>query len=147
LRNKSTSENYGREDFSSKKDWRGGGDSSWLGSTSYLSLLSFFLSFLFFLFFSLINSLVEGGLGCALWDGSIVLSRWIYTHRHLFSGCSVLELGAGCGQPGLVAAKYAKKVVMTEYVQQLVDNITYNIELNSTDDGKLFPMLAGLHAG
>jgi len=88
---------------------------------------------------SLVCSLVEGGLGCALWDGSIVLSRWIYLHKDVFGGRSVLELGAGCGLPGLMAAKYAKKVVLTEYVQQLVDNITYNIELNSSDDGERTP--------
>jgi len=73
-------------------------------------------------------------LGCALWDGGVVLTRWIYANRDLFRNQTVLELGAGCGLPGIMAAKFAKSVILTEYIEQLVNNIQYNITLNSEDN-------------
>jgi len=82
--------------------------------------------------------LAEGGLGCALWDGSVILARWIYQNRRTFVDATVLELGAGCGLPGILAAKYAKSVILTEYIQQLVENLEYNITLNSDDDKETF---------
>jgi len=31
-------------------------------------------------------SIVEGGLGCAVWDAAIILSRWIWDHQEMFAG-------------------------------------------------------------
>ncbi len=44
-------------------------------------------------------SIAEAGLGCALWDASIILSRCIYTNPQIFQGQKVLEVGSGCGLP------------------------------------------------
>eukprot|EP00128_Syssomonas_multiformis_P017414 Colp12_sorted_trinity150504_noHs@19596 len=79
-------------------------------------------------------SLATGGLGCALWDGGVVLARWIYNNYSIFYGKTVHELGSGCGLSGIVCARYAKHVTMSDYIEQVVDNIRYNIKLNSRDD-------------
>ena len=79
-------------------------------------------------------SMVRGGLGCALWDGSIVLARWLARNPQVVAGQTVVELGAGCGLPGLVAARVARQVVLTEYIPELVANLQYNIALNSRDE-------------
>ena len=46
--------------------------------------------------------------GLALWPASIILAYWIADKRlrPWFHGRRVLELGAGCGLPGIVAAAY-----------------------------------------
>lgn len=43
----------------------------------------------------------------------------------------MLELGSGCGLAGIVCARYARHVTLTDYVEQTVDNIAYNVRLNS----------------
>lgn len=81
-------------------------------------------------------SIVDGGLGCALWDGGVILTRWIYAHLEIFADASVLELGAGVALPGILAARVARSVVLTDYMQSLVDNISYNVYLNSYLDAE-----------
>ena len=78
-------------------------------------------------------NMLAGGLGCALWDGAVVLARWIAANPHVFVGQTVMELGAGCGLPGIVAARVASRVVLTEYIPELVRNLEYNIGINSKD--------------
>jgi len=48
------------------------------------------------------------------------------------SGKTLLELGAGCGVPGLTSAYYsdANQVYLTDLNPQTVQNLQYNIELN-----------------
>jgi hypothetical protein len=78
-------------------------------------------------------SMLSGGLGCALWDGSVVLARWLAANPAVVAHQTVVELGAGCGLPGLVAARAAARVVVTEYIPDLVRNLSYNISINSRD--------------
>jgi SAM-dependent methyltransferase len=87
--------------------------------------------------------LANGGLGCALWDGGLVLARWIYGHGNYFSGKSVLELGCGVGLAGIMAAHWASKVVLTDYVESTVDNARYNARLNSAEPGTTFETVCG----
>jgi hypothetical protein len=35
-------------------------------------------------------SIVDGGLGCAIWDAAIILSRWIHANQTLFNDQTVL---------------------------------------------------------
>jgi len=78
--------------------------------------------------------ILEGGLGCALWDGSIILASWIYDHPDLFVGKTVLELGSGCGLPGILVARYAKSTLLTDYIDQTIENLKYNVTINSNLD-------------
>ena len=51
-----------------------------------------------------------------------------------FTYLTDLELGSGCGLPGFVAARYAKETVLTDYIDQVLDNLTYNMQLNCQED-------------
>lgn len=75
-----------------------------------------------------------GGLGCALWDGGLVLTRWIYHNGAIFSNRSVLELGCGVGLAGIMAAHWAKSVTLTDYIDETVQNALYNASINSEED-------------
>jgi predicted nicotinamide N-methyase len=52
--------------------------------------------------------------GVALWPASIALAHEIATRPTEFHGRSVLELGAGTGLPGIVAASLGAAVVQTD---------------------------------
>ena len=51
---------------------------------------------------------LEGDVGCVVWDAAITLAKYIDTEKtqrkHNFRGKAVIELGAGTGIVGLVAA-------------------------------------------
>jgi predicted nicotinamide N-methyase len=87
-----------------------------------------------------------------LWPSAVVLSSLIANEAWLWdlvrkhdtdTSCTatVLELGAGCGLSGLVAAlclrKYQSKsvrVVMTDFNSMVLDNLQRNIHLNDVSD-------------
>lgn len=52
--------------------------------------------------------------GVALWPSAIALAHEIGTRADAFKGTSVLELGAGTGLPGIVAASLGARVVQTD---------------------------------
>jgi len=52
--------------------------------------------------------------GVALWPAAIALAHEVATHPDEFRGRNVLELGAGTGLPGIVAASLGAKVVQTD---------------------------------
>ena len=57
----------------------------------------------------------ESGTGSSVWDGAVVLARFLETHPHLVCGKMVLELGAGTGFGGLCAAALgASNVTLTD---------------------------------
>uniref|UniRef100_M4BWX7 Methyltransferase small domain-containing protein n=1 Tax=Hyaloperonospora arabidopsidis (strain Emoy2) TaxID=559515 RepID=M4BWX7_HYAAE len=72
------------------------------------------------------------GLGGEVWAGALVLCEFLDTYDHdVVIGRDVIELGAGCGLCGLVAASLgANTVVLTdEYPDLLEINITKNRHL------------------
>ncbi|GAB0490854.1 hypothetical protein MMPV_002092 [Pyropia vietnamensis] len=74
---------------------------------------------------------VDGALGCAVWDGGLLLARYLHdVGQPLLAGATVLEVGAGCGLVGLVAARYAAAVTLTDYVPAVVANLAHNVRLN-----------------
>lgn len=79
-------------------------------------------------------SLGEAGLGCALWDASIILSRSLFAQRALLRELHVLEVGAGCGLPAIVAGLFARRVVGTDYIAKTIENLAYNISVNANAD-------------
>jgi protein N-lysine methyltransferase METTL21D len=55
------------------------------------------------------------GVGACLWDGAITLAGFIgRMPRHKFVGLKVVELGAGVGLVGLLAARYGAHVTLTD---------------------------------
>ena len=65
-------------------------------------------------------SIIEAGIGCAIWDASIILSRFIFDSLHeKIRNKRVLELGSGVGLPGIMAARYAREVYMSDFIDQV----------------------------
>lgn len=76
-------------------------------------------------------SLMSGGFGAAVWDAAIIMARWIYMHPEAFQGKYVHELGCGVGLPGLVAARYCDKLVFSDYLPGVLENMQHIIDINT----------------
>uniref|UniRef100_A0A7S3UR78 Calmodulin-lysine N-methyltransferase n=1 Tax=Heterosigma akashiwo TaxID=2829 RepID=A0A7S3UR78_HETAK len=96
----------------------------------------------------------EGGYGSRVWIAALCMSSWMGQNNHLFQGKTVLELGSGCGLPGILAAKLgASKVALTDFASgderarrrrnrgtvflpppDLLANLGYNAALCRADD-------------
>ncbi|EGG14142.1 hypothetical protein DFA_11909 [Cavenderia fasciculata] len=76
-------------------------------------------------------SIIQGGIGCAIWDAAIIFSRWVYKNTQVFDGQKVLELGSGVGLPGILASYYAAHVTLSDYLPPLIENLQYNVDLNA----------------
>jgi predicted nicotinamide N-methyase len=73
--------------------------------------------------------------GLSIWSASLVLARWLNTKS--WDNASVVELGAGCGVPGLAVAACQpspRQVYVTDLNPQTVDNLDHNIKLNEFKD-------------
>ena len=73
------------------------------------------------------------GLGGVVWNGAYKLCAYLEDHPGLVRGKSVIELGAGCGLPGLFAATLgASSVVLTDQITDLLEeNVRANMSLCS----------------
>jgi hypothetical protein len=71
--------------------------------------------------------------GLQLWAASIVMSRWLVDLEPQLAGRGLIELGAGCGLCGIVAAKVcqASPVIITDLAAITMDNLDHNIKLNN----------------
>lgn len=83
----------------------------------------------------LVHEDLDAGLGGTLFDGSVALSAYMeflvrHVSREHFAGATVLELGAGCGFPGLFAGKLGCKQVLLTDCGQHVELLQENIDLN-----------------
>ncbi|KAM4690654.1 protein N-lysine methyltransferase METTL21D [Rhinophrynus dorsalis] len=83
-----------------------------------------------------IRQLSSGDVGCVVWDAAIVLSKFLESSQfvgpggHRLSERSVLELGAGTGIVGIMAATLGANVTVTD-LEELQDLIKMNIESNT----------------
>ncbi|RQM29184.1 hypothetical protein B5M09_005017 [Aphanomyces astaci] len=50
----------------------------------------------------------------------------------LFDGKSVLEVGSGLGLSGIVAGAYSLRTILTDYQQDTLKALAYNVMLNQT---------------
>ena len=57
------------------------------------------------------------GFASTVWDSSIVLSKYVQKHPHLFKGKRCLELGAGCG---LIGAFFVFKDPSSSFMPSIV---------------------------
>ena len=78
------------------------------------------------------NNLDEDGTGLNVWDGSILLARYLEKNPVLVQGKRVLELGSGPGVVGIASALLgATEVVLTDlnYALPLMrENVTWNLD-------------------
>uniref|UniRef100_A0A3Q1HKY1 Valosin containing protein lysine (K) methyltransferase n=2 Tax=Acanthochromis polyacanthus TaxID=80966 RepID=A0A3Q1HKY1_9TELE len=78
-----------------------------------------------------------GDVGCVVWDAAIVLAKYLETSQfyepssgvNVWSGSSVLELGAGTGAVGLMAATLGAQVTVTD-LEDLQSLLRVNIQDN-----------------
>jgi predicted nicotinamide N-methyase len=59
-----------------------------------------------------------------LWPAGLAMADFIHQHPELVQDKNVLELAAGLGLPSFVAARYAKAVCCSDYLQEAVDTMT-----------------------
>lgn len=94
--------------------------------------------------------------GIALWPASIALAHDVASRAHAFHGQQVLELGAGTGLPGIVAASLGARVVQTDRhelalsvgtrngARNGVETITYRLaDWTAWDDSERYAWIIG----
>jgi len=75
--------------------------------------------------------------GLSIWSASLVMARWMQTKNEWWKDSTVLELGSGCGVPGLAVASSSARpsqVYVTDLNPQTVENLQHNVELNGFQD-------------
>ncbi|XP_028251639.1 protein N-lysine methyltransferase METTL21D [Parambassis ranga] len=80
-----------------------------------------------------------GDVGCVVWDAAIVLAKYLETQQfynpssgvNVWSGRTVVELGAGTGVVGLMAATLGAQVIVTD-LEDLQTLLRVNITENQT---------------
>jgi predicted nicotinamide N-methyase len=67
-----------------------------------------------------------------VWEAGACLAEYIIYNLHCVKDKNVVELGAGVGLTGLIAAGYsgAKSIHMTDYTEVCLDNLGYNVDIN-----------------
>jgi Lysine methyltransferase/Ankyrin repeats (3 copies)/Ankyrin repeats (many copies) len=70
--------------------------------------------------------------GFGIWCASLVMARWMVKIAPSLFQKSVIELGAGCGVPGLALAKHVSiaSLHLTDLNPRTVENLEFNIHLN-----------------
>lgn len=76
---------------------------------------------------------VAGWVGCGVWDAAVIMARYFIKYPEILSGKVILELGSGAGLTGMVAARYAEKIYLTDYSTSILENLEYNLWLNVND--------------
>ncbi|XP_005159014.1 protein N-lysine methyltransferase METTL21D isoform X1 [Danio rerio] len=79
----------------------------------------------------------KGDVGCVVWDAAIVLSKYLETEQFcsigsgvsMWSSKNIIELGAGTGLVGLVAASLGANVTLTD-LEDLQPLLQLNIKKN-----------------
>ncbi|NXX57042.1 MT21D methyltransferase, partial [Scopus umbretta] len=70
-----------------------------------------------------------GGVGCVVWDAALVLAKFLETGACPLARRDVLELGAGTGAVGIMAATLGANVTVTD-LEELQELLLVNIENN-----------------
>lgn len=70
------------------------------------------------------------GVAAVVWDSAVVLGTYMDSNAHLIQGKKVLELGAGTGLAGLVAASLGADVTVTER-EEAMPHLKSTVENNT----------------
>uniref|UniRef100_A0A8B9UBN5 Valosin containing protein lysine methyltransferase n=2 Tax=Anas TaxID=8835 RepID=A0A8B9UBN5_9AVES len=70
-----------------------------------------------------------GDVGCVVWDAALVLAKFLETGACPLARRAVLELGAGTGAVGIMAATLGANVTVTD-LEELQELLLVNIENN-----------------
>ena len=62
-----------------------------------------------------------------LWPAGLALADFIAGNPDLIRNKRVLELAAGLGLPGFIAARHAKQVIVSDYLEQAVEVMKKNV--------------------
>ncbi|KAH9488365.1 Methyltransferase-like protein 23 [Bulinus truncatus] len=70
--------------------------------------------------------------GSFIWPCAPVLAQYVWQNKQLVKGCNVIEIGAGTGLPGIVAAKCGANVILSDSITytSCLDLCRNNAELN-----------------
>jgi len=63
-----------------------------------------------------------------LWPAALAMSDFIFNHPELVKNKKVLELAAGLGLPSFVAARFAKEVCCSDYLEEAVDAMCTTVQ-------------------
>lgn len=66
-----------------------------------------------------------------LWPAALGLSTFLQQQSQFITGKEVLELAAGMGVPSLLAARYASRVIYSDYLPEALDVVEQSIDLQS----------------
>ena len=94
------------------------------------------------------------GFASTIWDSAIVLARYL-EHRQSSSCHSCVELGAGCGLPGIVLHALGAKAVLLTDLEDNLPLLQRNMDANCSHDGRArvealrwgFPLPAQIECG
>lgn len=82
--------------------------------------------------------------GQIVWPACVLLSWFIYGNRTLFKGVNVIELGAGCGLAGFVAANYCRSCCITDGNDIVMKLLKQNAEFLKTENVSVQKLLWGV---
>ncbi|XP_055332847.1 histone-arginine methyltransferase METTL23-like [Paramacrobiotus metropolitanus] len=60
------------------------------------------------------TSSLNAHMHCYTWPCAAVMAQFIWHHRNVISGCTILEISAGTGLPSIIAAKLGCRVIVSE---------------------------------
>jgi hypothetical protein len=84
--------------------------------------------------------------GEQIWPAAIALSEHLLRSRDSYAGLKVVEIGAGCGLPGMLLGRCGAHVMLTD-VPWLLPLARYNIQANFTNEDPCQPSVAPLRWG
>lgn len=79
----------------------------------------------------MIGQLPSSDFGLFVWPSALLLSEFLWQHRSQLPGMRIVELGAGVGLPGILAAKLGARVVLTDRdALPVLENLRQNCKRN-----------------